>query len=122
MKRLILMLAMFPSIIAAAQVETGMQFGPRMDLEQKYPSPTITVIGPFDLMLGRPPKIHIHIQYRAMQYVCSADSDAEVKANGLQLGAKVDIREQGKYLMVRGPGRTKWLKLRLLDKSVLFSL
>jgi hypothetical protein len=98
------------------------QFGPRTDFEKEYPRPTITAVGAFDLMLGRPPKVHIHIQYRAMQYVCSSHSEAEVNANGLKVGANVDIREQGKYLKVRGPGQRTWVKLRLVSKDELHNL
>ncbi len=98
------------------------QLGPRTDFGKEYPRPTITAVGPFDLVLGRPPKVHIHIQYRATQYVCSSYSEAEVKAKGLKVGTNVDIREQGKYLKVRMPGQRTWVKLRLVSKDELHNL
>ena len=78
------------------------QFGTRIDFEKEYAHPTITAIAQFDLRLGRPPKVHIDIQHGRTQYVCSSNSEAEVNAAGLKVGANVDIREQGKYLKLRG--------------------
>ena len=98
------------------------QLGPRTDFGKEYSRPKITAVGAFDLGLGRPPRVHIHIQYRATQYVCRAHSEADVKANGLKVGTNVDIREKGKYLKVRAPGQRKWVKLRLVSKSDLHNL
>lgn len=113
-----------PAVVPDVALEGSpqVQFGPRTDFEKEYPRPTITDVGLFDLMLGRPPKVHIIIQYGATEFVGSSNSEAEVKANGLKVGASVEMREQGKYLKIRGPGQRKWVKLKLISKSELHNL
>jgi hypothetical protein len=85
--------------------------------------PTITAIGRFDSGLQpRPAKVQIHIQNGVTQYVCSLESEAELKANRLTVGTNVEIREQGEYLKVRELGHGKWVKLRLVSKGELHNL
>ena len=93
-----------------------------IDFEKEYARPTITSIGPFDAMPGRKPDLHVHIQYRRVLYICSAKSDVALKTNGLTVGAKIEILEQGKYLRIRGPGQRKWAKLKLVHKAELSNL
>ena len=105
------------SLILIVLLSAQVTYGPRIDFEKEYAHPTITAIGPFDLMPGRKPEVHIHIQYGAMQYVCGAKSDAEMRAHNLSVGAQVDILEHGKYLKIRSQGQRKWVKLELLHKG-----
>jgi hypothetical protein len=97
-------------------------FGPRTDFEKEYPRPTITDFGAFDLVLGRPPKVHIHIQHGATQFVCQLEFGGRGKGEWYRVGSSVKMREQGKYLKIRGPGQRKWVKLRLVSKSELHNL
>ena len=98
------------------------QFEPRIDFQREFSTPTITSIGPVDLMLGEPPKVHVHIQHGSTQYVCSFDSEEKAKTSGFKAGERVELREDGKYLEVREQGRQKWVKLRLVSRVVLHNL
>ena len=84
--------------------------------------PTITAVGPSELGLRRPPKVHVHIQVGQTQYVCSSDSEDRVMANGLKVGESVEIRQKGDNIEVRAVGRKKWVKLHLVSKDVLHNL
>jgi hypothetical protein len=114
------MIALVLSIFLQTALPTP--FEPLTDFEKQYPRPTITAIAPVDVVRGRPPRIHIYIQHGHTQFVSSSKTEAALKSGGLAVGAKVDIREQHEYLYVRGPGRKRWVKLRLISKSQLFDL
>jgi len=115
---ILLLLPALPQLKASG---TG-TYGPSVDFERDYAQPTITSIAPFDLMLGQPPKIHIHIQHGRTQYVCTSNSSLPFKKAGLEAGTKVDIREQTGYVQVRKVGQKIWLKLRLISKTTLGNL
>jgi hypothetical protein len=119
-----LVLTLFLFIPTTGQLRAGdsTPYGPRINFDKDYAQPTITSIGPFEPMTGRPPRLHIHIQYKRMQYVCSSKSATVPEKAGLRVGTKVEIREQGTYLWVRRIGEKKWLKLALIEKSELHNL
>lgn len=112
------------AVVLALVLQTAprAKYGPRTDFEKEYPRPTITAIAPLDVVRGLPPRIHVHIQHGRTQFVCSSKTEAELKVAGLEVGVKVNIREQGKFLYVRGPGQKKWVKLSLITKGQLFNL
>lgn len=92
----------------------------RIDFDRLYASPTITDIGEFVLFPGGPVRMHIHVQWRSVQYVCSAAPRAGL--NELKIGTKVELRARGNYVYLRRPMEKHWLKLRLVQKAELHNL
>jgi len=122
MPGIVLTLLFFMHTVGQVKANDSGQFEPRENFERDYAQPTIRSVGPFDLMTGEPPRVHVHIQYKRIQYVCSSRFPTDPKKAGLRAGTKVEIREEGRYLWVRRVGQKKWLKLALIDKSELHNL
>jgi hypothetical protein len=86
------------------------------DSDKLYPDPTITAMAPVTSRPGYPPTLHIHIQFRAMQYVCIPVDAKKFQRANLKIGMALKMRESGKYVYVRNGGAA-WVKLRLLQKE-----
>jgi len=110
---------------ATAGQSANSQDNPRFDnedLDKKYPNPTVIDIAPFTLIPGQAPRIHIHIEWRKILYNCMASSNEDISRAQIEKNVQVELREDKQYVYVRRTKKDHWVRLKLLNKSTLFSL